>query len=71
MAKQMELTETQMKALEAYVLTLIRSGVQGVHVTQVIPPSFYQFADFAPESPEMMYDRYSGWFRPAGWTPPV
>lgn len=71
MTKQMELTETQMKALEAYVLTLLKSGVQGVHVTEVIPPSFCQFVEFTPESSAMTYDRFSGWFRPAGWTPSV
>lgn len=71
MVKRMKLSETQIKALEAYVLTLLKSGVQGVHVTQVIPPSFEQFDHFTPESSEMFYHKESGWFRPAGFTPSV
>ncbi len=69
MVKQMKLSESSIVAVEAYVLTLLKSGIEGVHVTHVIPPHFEQFHNFVLTSTEMTYDKYSGWFRLVGWTP--
>lgn len=60
------------QALVEYVILLMKSDIEAVHVSEIIPPSLNQFVDLHGKTGFYLvwlrqhgieYDKQSGWFR--------
>lgn len=70
--KNINMDDQLKQALVEYVIQLMRSGVETVHVNDIIPSKFNQFVDLHGltgfylvwlRQHNIEYDKNSGWFR--------
>lgn len=57
-----KLSSIEQAALQNYVLVLLKVSKKPIHCSDVIPPEFDTFPEFAEIIPGLKFDKRTGWF---------